>query len=280
MLIIQRSFVAFSFAESQSMSVIMRVRFIVFLLLTSSSHASIPASTIDSDAAEINGLNAAVKSSSPAIFRQTQSLVCEMINKCCSDIKPRLGDYLDGSVGGNDALMNACIGKYPRHSLLNNCPTLSKFIPLAQNEDFLKYATTLYTVSREIQNPGINIPKVCSSDEFYAILCDWTEHQKMESCERKRFAYVAQHRSDDDYRTFVRMSKNNLRLMINAIKKDFPTVNVIETTTSSTTVGVKKNLLSSSSSTMQITNKSSDLAQKTAWIFITLLTLLRSVFFC
>jgi len=262
------------------MSVIIHVRFIVLLLLTSSSHASIPASTIDSDAAEINSLNAAVKSSSPAIFHRSQSLVCEMINNCCSDIKPRLGDYIDGSVGGNDALVKACIDKYPRHSLLDNCPTLFKFVPIGQDEDFIKYATTLYTVSSELQNPDFSIPNICSSDEFYAILCDWAEQQKMKSCERKRLAYVAQHRSDDDYRMFVRMSKNNLHLLINAIKKAFPTVNVIETMTSSTAVSVKKNLALSSSSTIQITNTSSDLAQETAWIFITLLTLLRSVFFC
>jgi hypothetical protein len=250
------------------MPVVMCVRFILLFFLTSSSQASIPASTIDSDAAEISNLGVAFISSSPAIIRRSQSLVCEMINKCCPVIKPRLVDYVQEAVSSSEALVNACIGNYPRHSLLDICPTLSKFIPVATDKDFLKYAITLNSVSSELQSLGISIPQVCSSDEAYAILCDLTERHKVKSCERKRLAYVAQHVNDNDYQKFVRMTKNNIHLLINATSKAFPTVRA------------KTNLLVWSSSTMQIKNTASDFAQTAAWIFITLLTLLRSVFFC
>jgi len=258
----------------------MRVRFILLLLLTSSSQAYIPASTIDSDAAEINSLNNALKSSSPAIFHRSQSLVCEMINKCCPVIKSRLADYVDSSIDNSDALVNACLGNYLHHSLLQTCPMLSKFVTIAEDGDLYKYVNTLNIAMSEIESPDIRIPQMCSSDEAYAVLCDWTERHKMESCERKRLTYVAQHSSDNDYQTLVRMTKSNLRLIIKKINKVFPMINVIETTTSSTTMNVEKNLSLWSSSTMEITNKSSDSSQRTVWILITLLNLLPSIFFC
>jgi hypothetical protein len=262
------------------MFVIMRVRFLLLLLLTSLSQASIPASTINADAAEINRLNEVLKSSTPNVFRRSQALVCEMINKCCAFIKPRLADYVGDTMTTGDALMSACIGNYPSQFILETCPTLNKFVAIASDNDFLKYVEVLSTAMHEVQSPDIRIPQVCSSDETYVILCDWTQRHQMESCERKRLAYVAQHTNDDDYRTFVKNTKKNVYIIVNAVKKAFPEINVIETTTSNSTVGVKTNLLLQSSSIMQITTASAGSAQTTKWIIITLLTPLLSVFFC
>jgi hypothetical protein len=262
------------------MLAIMRVQFVLLLLLTSLSQASIPASTINADAAAINRLNDVLKSSTPNAFRRSQSLVCEMINKCCAFIKPRLADYVDDTMTSGNALVSACIGNYPRQSVFETCPTLTKFVEIAGDEDFLKYVGVLSTVMHEVQSHNIRIPQVCSSDEIYVILCDWTQRHQMESCERKRLAYVAQHANGDDYRTFVQNTKKNVYILVNAVKKAFPEINVIETTTSNSTVGVKTNLLSQSSSIMQITNASAGSAQTTKWIIITSLIPLLSVFFC
>ncbi len=151
------------------MSLIMNARFILFIFLTSSSEASIPLSTINSDATEIFVLNELLKSNSPAVFHRSQSLVCEMINSCCPSIKPRLAEYMESAVTGNsNALMTACFGSRPPQSFIDTCPMVRKFVSIAQGEDLHKYADALTAAMSDMQIPTIRIQRPCSSDEAYA----------------------------------------------------------------------------------------------------------------
>ncbi|CAF1181096.1 unnamed protein product [Rotaria magnacalcarata] len=244
------------------------IRFFLLLCLIKLSQASISTVIINADAAEISILNQEFKSNSPAIFRQSQSLVCEMINNCCSSIKPRLNEYLTSSMGDPGALVQACLGTYPPQSLLHRCPILRKFMTIAQDENFHKYIDVLTTASRGLQSPGFHVSQqTCSSGEAYALLCDWSRHTETESCERKTLLYVAQHRSDSDYRNFVQQQKQNLRLIIDAIKNAFPNESNSEATVLVTSEIVKKELIWPSSTTVTIiSNGSSTFAQMTALI--------------
>jgi len=177
----------------------MNARFILFIFLMSSSEASIPLSTINSDAAEIFVLNELSKSNSPAVFHRSQSLLCEMINNCCPSIKPRLAEYMEAAFTGNsNAIMIACFGSRPPQSIIDTCPMVNKFVSIAQDEDFHKYMNALTTAASNMQIPTIRPQRPCSSAEAYATLCDWTQREHIESCERKTLLYVAQHNSDND----------------------------------------------------------------------------------
>jgi hypothetical protein len=240
----------------------MDIRLILMLLLTSSSQAIISPSTINADAAAITALNEVLKSSSPAVFHRGQSLVCEMINKCCSFIKPHLANYIGDPITGSSDLVTACIGHHPRQSLLDKCPTLTKFTEIHHDENFFKFITAIRTAMNEMQSADVNIPLTCSSDEAYAVLCNGTNRQQIESCERKRLIYVTEHRSDDEYLAFVLEIKKNLLLFINAVKEAFPTMNITITTTSE-----------------QITSVLLDSAQRTMCTLLPLFNLLLVVFF-
>jgi hypothetical protein len=192
-----------------------------------------------------------------------------MINNCCPSIKLRLDEYVESAVTGNsNALMTACFGSRPPQSIIGTCPMVNKFVSIAQDEDFQKYINALTTAASNIQIPTIRAQRQCSSTEAYATLCDWTQREHIESCERKTLLYVAQHNSDNDYQIFVQQAKKNLRLLIDAITRAFPKKNVISTTTSTTTVDLKTN------------NASPTSTQPTACLFITILALLFSVFLC
>ncbi|CAF3541313.1 unnamed protein product [Rotaria socialis] len=244
---------------------IIRIQFFLLLCLIKLSQASISTVKINADAAEINILNQEFKSNSPAIFRQTQSLVCEMINNCCSSIKSRLNEYVTDSMNDPGVLVQACLGSYPPQSLLHRCPILSKFVTIVQDEDFHKYAHVLTAAVRRLQSPGFHVSQqTCSSDEAYALLCDWSRHTVIESCERKTLLYVTQHRSDSDYQNFVQQRKQNLRLIIDAIKNAFPNESNSKATVLVTSETVKKELIWPSSTTVTIiSNGSSTLAQMT-----------------
>lgn len=212
------------------MSVIMDVQFIFLLLLTSSSQAIIPASTIDSDATEIYNLNDVFMSKSPAIFHRSQSLVCEMINSCCPFIKPRLAEYVNSATtGDSNKLMQACMNNQPPQSFASTCPVINQFPSVYQNKDFQKYINVLTETANELEKPSITVQRPCSSDEAYATLCNWTQQNQIVSCERKSLQYVTQHYSDNDYQTFVRQTKSNFHLLIDAISKAFPTNNAAKT---------------------------------------------------
>ncbi len=257
----------------------MYVRLTLMLLLTSSSQAIIPNSTINADAAEITTLNEILKSSSPPVFHRSQALVCEMINKCCSFIKPNLANYIGDPITGSSKLMDACIGQYPHQTLLDKCPILNKFAEIHRDENFSHFVAAVRTALNEMQSIDVNIPLRCSSDEAYAMLCDGANRQKVESCERKRLIYVTEHRSDDDYRAFVSEIKKNLLLFIKEIQETFPMVNINRTTTSRTTVSVKTSPLLSLSSTQQITSVPLNYAQRTMWTYFPLFNLLLVIFF-
>jgi hypothetical protein len=243
-------------------------RFILFILLTSSSQASIPSSTIDSDANEIFTLNKVFTTNSPAVFHRSQSLLCEMINSCCPSIKPHLSEYVDGAVTGNNkTIVTACIGNKHHQSFFNTCPMARKLVNVADDKNFQKYTNLITTALSGAQNHSIRIQRPCSFDETYATLCDWTQVNHIESCERKTLAYVAQHNADEDYRTFVRETKKNMRLVIDAIKRAFPNENTIKPTTSSTTV-------------KPITSGTTKCVERTVWIIVTLLALVLLVFSC
>ncbi len=202
----------------------------------SSTQASIPASTIDSDAAGIYNLTDALYINSPKIFHQLQALVCEMINNCCPAVKPTLGEYVTLMTPDNsDALSKVCLGDDPQ-SALNTCPTMQKIVTAAQDKDLEKYATVLSTALSGQQLPNIAIQRPCSADEAYAALCDWSQRQQVQSCQRKILVNVAQNNTDDAYRTYVQQTKKNLGLLTDAVKQAFSQVNVIKITTRDATV--------------------------------------------
>ncbi len=261
---------------------IMSIRFILLLLLlwTSPSRSSIPTSTINFDVAELTNLNEAFKTNSPAIFHRLQSLVCEMIDMCCSSIKSRLNKYIGTPTNDASALVKECIGNPPRQSVLDDCPTLLKFLTVAKDDDLHKYTNVLMTAGTELQSSDIRMPQMCSSEEAYVLLCDWTKRDKIESCTRKNLVYLAEHRSDADYRAFVQENKQNLRVLINAMSKAFPMENITKTMTWRASVGPERNRLLSSSSTTQTPNGSSTFSQKTQKIIIILLASLFAVCFC
>jgi hypothetical protein len=269
----------------------MPARFILLLiLLTSPSQSTIPASTIDSDAAAITTLNEAFKANSPPIFHRLLSLTCEMINTCCPSIKPRLAEYADSFTDGGSVLAKTCIGDPKRKSLFDDCPTLHKFMTVADDKNFQKFVGALRTAGSKVQDSGIRMPQTCSSDEVYFLLCDWTERNKIESCIRRNLAHLAQNRGDDDYRTFVLDNKRNLQLLIDAMNeafpmnnvtkmnKAFPMNNVTKIKTSGVSVGVETNWLLLTFSTTLILNASSP--QRTVRMLMILLTFLLAVFFC
>jgi hypothetical protein len=202
----------------------MHIRLTWFLLfLTSSSQASISNATIQADATEISRLNQAFISSSPASFHQIQSLVCTIINNCCPDIKTRLNEYTSKStMGGPIVLLNECIGNQPRQSFLKTCPMVNKFLLVIQNKEFINYTIVIVTAASKIEISDIQIERPCSSDEAYAMLCDWKQRKQLESCERKALTYVSQHNSNDEYKTYVREVKANLHFLTNTIKSAFP----------------------------------------------------------
>lgn len=202
----------------------MHIRLICLLLvLTSSSQASISNATIASDAAEILRLNERFLSSSPAVIRRNQATVCEMINTCCPSVKSRLEEVVSNfTTGASNALLKLCMGnQYPQY-FLKTCPTTSKFLSIVQEADFFKYAGVLITAAGKIEIPVIKIQRPCSSEEAYAAFCEQTKRKLLESCERKTLFYVSQHNSIDEYQTYVRKTKANLRLLISMIKSAFP----------------------------------------------------------
>lgn len=222
----------------------MCIRFIIFSLLMRLSQTSISNLTIASDANEIVRLNEVLISSSPDIFQQSHFLVCKMIDNCCPHIKTRLDNYEIRDVASSNALMEACLNNHRYGSLLESCPILHEFVKIAENEDFHKYINVLGTVAGEIEIPDISIPSMCSSDELYVTLCNRTERYMMVSCEHKKFAYVAQHRSDHDYQTYARQTKQNIRLMINVITKAFPKERLTTIiTTSNAAINPQTNIL-------------------------------------
>lgn len=249
----------------------MLVQFIIVLLVYSSK-GSIPNATINYDATEIFSLNEAFMRASPSIFHQSQVLVCEMIDTCCPHIKPSLENYVDDATMGNsEALMNACIGSGDPRSFVATCPMTMQFVGLSQNKDFLKYANVLTTATQKLKLPNVSVRRPCSSDEAYATLCDWKKKNLIESCERKTLEFVAAHNDDDTYRTFVQDTKENIRILTNAIKTAFPsTTNVIETTTLVTRMRTVANKFSSTDATIRtMTNTLSSSASKQSfmWIF-------------
>jgi hypothetical protein len=217
----------------------------------------------------------------PPIFYRAQSLVCEMINSCCPSIKPRLAEYLDvAMIGGRDVLATACIGNRRPQSFVNTCPMVHQFVKVAQDADFQKYTNLITTALSRMESSSIIVQHPCSSDEAYATLCDWTQRNSIKSCERKTLVYVAQHNSDDDYQTFVRESKKNLRSFNDVMNRAFPRKNPIKTTMSSTTIRIETNLLLLSSPTKQSPRASSATTQKMVWISIILLAPILSIFSC
>jgi len=202
----------------------MYIRLTCFLLfLTGSSQASISNATIEADATEISRLNQALLSSSPAVFHQIQSLLCTMINNCCPDIKTRLNEYTGKStMGGPSLLLNACIGNQPHQSFFKACPMVNKLLLIVQNKEFLNYTLVVVTAASQIEISDIQIERPCSSDEAYAMYCDWKQRKQLESCERKALTYVSQHNSNDEYKTYVRKVKASLHFLTNTIKSAFP----------------------------------------------------------
>jgi hypothetical protein len=195
----------------------------LFLLLTSLSQASIPAATINSDAAEIYNLSKLLISYSPTVVCESLSVTCEIINECCPSIKPRLAEYVDHTLSEIvRPLLTACIGNKDRQEFLNTCPVIDKFKRMAQHEDFHKYVLATSAAGRKMQHSGISVQRPCSSDEIYASICDWTNRELHESCERKSLLYVEKENGDDDYQTYVRETKSNLRLLIDVVNRTFP----------------------------------------------------------
>jgi hypothetical protein len=125
--------------------------------------------------------------------------------------------------------MTACMGDSSHQSSLDQCPAFVKLKNITQDENLREYITALHLSMIEINSPDISLPDQCSSDEAYAILCDPTERSQIESCERKKLTYVADHQNDNEYHTFVQKNKKNLHLMITRIGQAFPMVNKIET---------------------------------------------------
>ena len=246
----------------------------LILLLTSSSQATILNSTIDADAAEITSLNELLKASSPPVFHRSQSVVCEMINQCCSFIKPDLANYTGDPIMGSGNLMDACIGNYSHQNLLAKCPIVSRFVEIYRDKNFYKFILAIRTAMGKMQSINVNVPLRCSSDEAYAILCNGMNREKVESCERKRLIYVTQHRSDDNYRAFVAEIKKNLHLFTKQIRRAFPMVNITRTTASTITLPVKTSSLLPSSSTAQSTSLPLNSSQRTVFPLLHLLFVL------
>ncbi len=218
----------------------MHSQLMLVLLLTSLSQASIPASTINSDAAEIYNLNKLLISYSPAIVCESLSAICEMINECCPSIKPRLAEYIDHTLPDHvRPLLIACMGNKDHQAFLNNCSVTHKFKRIAQHKDFYKYALAISTAGSKMQSSGISVKRPCSSDEIYASMCDWTNRELHESCERKSLLQVEKQNGDDNYQTYVRETKSNVRLLIDVVNRTFP-IETNSTTRSFCTIATPK----------------------------------------
>jgi hypothetical protein len=210
------------------MSMTMYIHFtcLVLLFLTSSSQASISNAIIQADAVEITRLNQMFISSSPPAFHQMQSLVCEMINSCCPSIKSSFNEYTGKStVGGPNVLLNACIGSQSRQNFFRTCPMIYKILLAVQNQEFLNYTIVLLTTANQISMSDIEIERPCSPDEAYASYCKWNQQKQLESCEQKTLMYVAEHNSNDQYKTYIQEVKSNIHFLINSMKSAFPMKN-------------------------------------------------------
>ncbi|CAF1126728.1 unnamed protein product [Adineta steineri] len=175
-------------------------------------------------------------SSSPTIFYQSQALVCEMINDCCPFIKTRLANYVnDVTTVNGDGILKACFNNKDPVLFVESCPMISKLARFGQSGDFIHFINTLVAAASEIKIPEVHVTQPCSSNEVYAILCDWTKKDQIESCERKTLQYVEQHHSSNDYQMYVRENKHNLRVLISALNKAFPVKNNTTTTSLYTT---------------------------------------------
>ncbi|UJR17033.1 hypothetical protein I4U23_003931 [Adineta vaga] len=202
----------------------MYIQLACFLLfLTSSSHGSIPDATIRTDSAQITRLNQFFLSSLPPTFRRMQSLVCEMVDTCCPSIKSNFNDFMGkSSFGGSSEILNACIGSKSSQSFLRTCPMVYKVLPIAQDPEFLNFTVVLVTSASRIQISDVNIERQCSADEAYAAHCKPNARKELESCERKTVTYVAQHNTDDQYKTYIKEVKSSLRSLIKTMRDAFP----------------------------------------------------------
>ncbi|CAF1021190.1 unnamed protein product [Adineta steineri] len=198
----------------------------LLVFLINSSRATIPDATIQADAAEITRLNRMVLYSSPPIFYKRQSLACEMINNCCPSIKSNFNEVTgEGTTAGPSAILNACIGSQPGTSFLKKCPMIDKLLPLTQDPEFLNYTVVLITAVNQMQLSDVEIEEPCTADETYAIYCKRNSRKEMLSCERKTLTYVAQHNSDDQYKTYIQEVKSTTRTLMKTMKNAFPKKN-------------------------------------------------------
>jgi hypothetical protein len=235
------------------MLVIIRTWFML-LLLTSSSYASIPTVIIDSDVAVISSLNTVLISNIPIAYLRAQSILCEKIDSCRPSVIPRLNEYEMYLVNRHSAILSDCTKDDVTVSFMSKCLLSIKYLTIFTHKDFDKFVNVLNTTRSEIQSFDIYRLHTCPSNEAYAMVCGWTKQKKAQSYERKNLVYVAQHYSDNEYQTFVQVTKKNLRLLINAMKKVFPMQNGIKTISSS--------------------------AKRSVQASVTLLVLLLSVIFC
>jgi hypothetical protein len=183
--------------------------------------AIIPASTIESDLAEINKLSKDFKKSSPDVARQLTEATCQMISQCCPQIQ---STFITMALSGNtQGLTDKCFGKKDSSNFLANilsCSPLMKITTMTTNEQLQKYVSIL--TDKSIQDPeDIKIMlDTCSGEEMYSIACDWNRSYLQNTCERKLLQNFAQ-QGDQVYRNKIQKTKEGYIKLVNELKKEF-----------------------------------------------------------
>lgn len=181
--------------------------------------ADISASTIDLDMSEIDELGANFLVYTPDVARQYSKTICEMISECCPQFKSTFISMVISKRA--EDITKECFGKDSKFFRnLISCPLLGKATTLGFKSDVTKYES-IYSMNviEDIEDVNMKL-RICSEEELYSIVCDWSGSDLQRRCDRRIFENFAE-QGDEIYEDKVRKIKQAYVKLADELKKQF-----------------------------------------------------------